>query len=259
MAKICKSCGAEYKGDYCDKCGYGKPNVTSAALEKMKKEGQKPVRFMTPEEKEAYYAELKAKKTVKAKKKKVKASKKAVFIIMGAAVLIIVIGLFATGTFSFGSKTAAIESYFKAIQDKDYESFAAALHPDIRKQYESDISELGATKDNYMKDYYCKDLDERYGEGFTITTELEEPQKLSDDEITKIKNESGVSNIKSPYRVDLKATFSGSKSTEDAHLSVYVSNQSGGYKIFYLKATEIPFSDTEKQSGGTNEDSSKTE
>ena len=41
--RICKSCGAEYKGEYCDKCGYGKPDVTSKALEKMKKDGAKPL------------------------------------------------------------------------------------------------------------------------------------------------------------------------------------------------------------------------
>ena len=256
--RICKSCGAEYKGEYCDKCGYGKPNVTSAALEKMKREGAKPVRFMTPEEKEAYYAELKKREAGKKKaKKKVKASKGAVLAIFLMAAIIIVGSLFATGTISLGNKTAAIESYFRAIQDKDYSAFSSALHPYIRKQYENDIAELGTTQDNYMQDYYCKDLDERYGEGYTVKTELSEPQKLDDKEIKSIISESGVSDIKTPYKVDVKVTFSGSKLTETADLSVYVSNQSGGYKIFYLKAAEIPFTEAEMSQGGTNEESSE--
>ena len=258
--RICKSCGAEYKGEYCDKCGYGKPGVTSAALEKMKREGAKPVRFMTPEEKEAYYAELKEKNAGKKKaKKKVKASKGAVIMILLMAVIIIVVSLFATGVISLGNKTAAIESYFKAIEDKDYSAFSAALHPDIKKQYDNDIADLGATQDNYMSDYYCKDLDERYGEGFTIKAEPSDPEKLNEEDTKLIKDESGVSNIKNPYTVDTKVTFSGSKLTETADLSIYVSNQSGGYKIFYLKAAEIPFTEEEKNLGGANEESGKSE
>ena len=257
--KICKSCGAEYKGDYCDKCGYGKPDVTSKALEKLKKEGAKPVRFMTPEEKEAYYAELKEKsaKAKGKKKKKTKASKGAVAAIMLMAGIIIFVSLVATGTVSLSSKTKAIDAYFTAIEQKDYAGFSNALHPEIRKQYDSDITELGATKDNYMSDYYCKDLEERYGEGFTIKTSLSDPEKLSDEETKEIKAESGVNSIKRPYKVDAKVTFSGSKKTEDADLTIYVSSETGGYKIFYLKAAEIPFTDTEMSQGGTNEESSK--
>ncbi|MCR5816638.1 MAG: hypothetical protein K6F91_07135 [Ruminococcus sp.] len=257
--KICKSCGAEYKGDYCDKCGYGKPDVTSKALEKMKKDGAKPVRFMTPEEKEAYYAELKEKsaKSKGKKKKKFKASKGAVAAIFLMAGIIIFVSLVASGTISLSSKTKAIDAYFTAIQDKDYAGFSGALHPDIKKQYDSDIAELGATKDNYMSDYYCKDFDEKYGEGFTIKTELSEPEKLDDDEINDIKSESGVNAIKHPYKVDAKVTFSGSKLTEDADLTIYVSNESGGYKIFFLKAAEIPFTDDEMSQGGTNDQSSE--
>ena len=258
--RICKSCGAEYKGEYCDKCGYGKPDVTSKALEKMKKEGAKPVRFMTPEEKEAYYAELKLKNAGKKKaQKKVKASKSAVLAIFLMAAIIIAVSLFATGTISIGSKTAVIESYFEAIENKDYSAFSASLHPSIKQQYDNDITDLGATKDNYMQDYYCKDLDERYGEGFKIKTELSDPVKLSDTEIKAIKLESGVNDIKTPYKVDTKVTFSGSIMTETADLTIYVSNQSGGYKIFFLKAAEIPFTEAEMSQGGTNEESSTEE
>ena len=110
-----------------------------------------------------------------------------------------------------------------------------------------------------MKDYYCKDLDERYGEGFTIKAELSDPEKLNDEDARLIKSESGVSDIKSPYKVDARVTFSGSKQTETADLTIYVSNQSGGYKIFYLKAAEIPFTEAEKNQGGTNEESSEGE
>ena len=54
MAKICKSCGSYYKGSYCEKCGYGKPDTKSKSLEKFKKATpKKPVRFMTEEEKAA--------------------------------------------------------------------------------------------------------------------------------------------------------------------------------------------------------------
>ena len=256
--KICKSCGAEYKGEYCDKCGYGKPGVTSHSLEKLKNEArQKPVRHMTPEEKEAYYAELKQKRiSVNKKKKKVKASKRAVLIFAALMCFIVFVSLVATGTISFTSKTKSIESYFRAIEEKDYTSFAASLHSEIRKQYDSDISELGTTKDKYMSDYYCKDLEERYGEGFKISVELDDPEKLSDDETKEITEESGVRSVKSPYRVDAKVTFSGSIKTETADLSIYVSSESGAYKIFYLKAAEIPFTDAEMSQGGTNESES---
>ncbi|MBR1663095.1 MAG: hypothetical protein IJ696_02060 [Ruminococcus sp.] len=258
MAKICKSCGAEYTGDYCDKCGYGRKDITSKALEKMKKEGAKPVRFMTPEEKEEYYKELKRKQAAKkkqGKKKAKKASKKMLAGVLLAAVAVVVIALFATGTISLTSKTKPIETYFAAIQDKDYHAFAGSLHSKVKSQYESDIKDLGATQDNYMSDYYCKDLDERYGEGFTIKAEPGEPQKLGDEDITKIKNESGISDVKSPYRVDTKVTFSGSKLTETADLTIYVSSQSGAYKIFYLKAAEIPFTDEEKALGDSSSQS----
>ncbi|WP_028511202.1 hypothetical protein [Ruminococcus sp. NK3A76] len=258
--RICKSCGAEYKGEYCDKCGYGKPDVTSKALEKMKKDGAKPVRFMTPEEKEAYYAELKKKKiSVNRNKKKVKASKGAVLAVFGVLAVIVVISLFATGTISLTSKTAPIEAYFKAIEEKDYAGFANSLHPDVRKQYEEDIAVLGATKDNYMSDYYCKDLEDRYGEGFTIKAELSDPKKLSDDDAKKIGSEAGIDSPKKPYMVDAEVTFSGSKKTETADLTIYVSSEPGGYKIFYLKAAEIPFTEDEMSKGGTNNSESSSQ
>ncbi len=114
-----------------------------------------------------------------------------------------------------------------------------------------------ANQDNYMSDYYCKDLNERYGEGFTISVKLDDPKKLDETETKAIKLESGVNNINNPYKVETEVTFSGSVKTETADLTIYVSNQSGSYKIFYLKAAEIPFTEAEKSQGGANEESSE--
>ncbi|MBQ8378381.1 MAG: hypothetical protein IJX42_04535, partial [Oscillospiraceae bacterium] len=60
MIKYCKSCGKEYKGDYCEHCGYGKPDLEVKAYDKYKV--NKPERFMTDEEKAQRAEELKAKR-----------------------------------------------------------------------------------------------------------------------------------------------------------------------------------------------------
>lgn len=260
MAKICKSCGAEYKGDYCDKCGYGRKDVSSKALEKMKREGQKPVRFMTPEEKEAYYAELKAKnsgkKGKKKKAKKISGSKLIVVLLVAAAVILI--GLIATGTITLGSKTRVIEQYFQAIEERDYNKFVTAQHSTLRDGYDADVAELGTTKDKYMQDYFCQDLIGRYGEDFRIKTEiLSDPVKLDDKQKAEAALASTVTDIKDPYKVDIKTTISGSITSEEAELTVYISKQSGRWKIFYIEATPIPYTEAEMQQG--MEESSQAE
>ena len=57
MSKICKSCGKEYKGEFCEHCGYGDPDLEIKAVKKY--QTNKPVRFMTAEEKEEHYKNMK--------------------------------------------------------------------------------------------------------------------------------------------------------------------------------------------------------
>ena len=251
MAKICKSCGAEYKGDYCDKCGYGR-EVTSKALEKMKKEGQKPVRFMTAEEKEAYYAKLKEKQAGAKKGKKKKAAKisgRKLAVVLFAAAAIVVVGLISTGTITLGSRTKVIERYFQAIEDRDYDGFVSAQHSKLRKEYDADLSELGVSKEKYM-DKFCEDLVGMYGEDFKVSVEiLSDPVKLSEKEKAEWALISTVTDLKDPHKVDIKATFSGSIKTEEADLTAYISKQAGSWKIFYIDATPIPFTEEEMQQG----------
>ena len=55
MGKICKSCGHYYSGEYCDKCGYGKPAKVAESVKKYRKAARKkPLRMQTEEDKKLY-------------------------------------------------------------------------------------------------------------------------------------------------------------------------------------------------------------
>ena len=55
MGKTCKSCGHYYSGEYCDKCGYGKPAKVAESVKKYRKAARKkPLRMQTEEDKKLF-------------------------------------------------------------------------------------------------------------------------------------------------------------------------------------------------------------
>lgn len=237
MAKTCKSCGKEYKGEFCEHCGYGDPNLTVKAAEKYKT--NTPVRFMTPEQKETYYAELKKKQAQQrstGKRKKDPKMMRAMIITVIAAVLIIFGTLFGTGVIGFAEKeTDVVEKYLKAINDRDFDKYASCFPNEMRKDYEADLTATGLSEKEYM-DLFNADFAEEYGADFTITYTILKSDEMTEYSTDGYKEAYGtVPNISEAKLVITDVTFKGSKGSEKFRMNFYVGKVGRRWKLFNLE------------------------
>lgn len=236
MSKICKSCGKEYKGDFCEHCGYGNPDLKTKAAEKYKT--KTPVRYMTPEQKDEYYEALKKKQQERARGGAKAHDPKQVrlLIVIAFAVALLVFGtLFRTGALGFGEKnTDVIEKYFKAINDRDFDKYASCFPPEIRKSIEQDLKETGYSDKQYM-DAYCSDFATEYGGDFKIYYSLLKTEEMKTYDMTEYKTAYGsVPEISEAYNVVTDVTFEGSSGSETFRMNCYVGRVGRHWKMFNL-------------------------
>ncbi|MBR1724114.1 MAG: hypothetical protein IJ723_03740 [Ruminococcus sp.] len=236
MAKICKSCGKEYKGEFCEHCGYGDPNLKTHAADKYKT--KTPVRYMTPEQKEEYYEALKQKQRDRERGAAPAHDPKQVrlLIIVAVVVGLLVIGtLFGTGALGFTEKNNdVIEKYFKAIHDRDFDKYAACFPEEIRKSIEQDLKDTGYTDQQYME-VYCADFAAEYGDDFRINYNLLKTEEMTQYDMTDYKAAYGsVPEIAEAYNVVTDVTFEGSKGSETFRMNCYVGRVGRHWKMFNL-------------------------
>lgn len=232
MSKLCKSCGQYYDGDFCDKCGYGNPELKTKAADKYKKPS-KPKKFRTEEDQKLYEQWEKEKRD-----KRTASNSNVKFLIIVAVVVVGVIFavLIKTGAIFSRDKKDVIKNYFEAVQSGDFNEFVKCFPKEIKNSYLTDLKESGYSEEEYMKEYN-KDFKESYGDDYKISVKFGKETKLDKDDydMSEYKKAYGSApNISEAYEIVVYTTFKGSKGSEDAKLYLYVGKCSGGWKIFNL-------------------------
>lgn len=235
MSKICKSCGKEYKGEFCEHCGYGDPNLEIKAAKKY--QTNKPVRFMTAEEKEEHYKKLKeAQRDKNGKKKRDPKMVRLLIVLAIAAVLIVVGTLFGTGVIGFSEKSSdVVDKYLTAINERDFDKYSSCFPKEMQKDYESDLklSEMGDKK--YMETF-AADFAESYGDDFTIGWKIQRADVLTEYSLDGYKEAYGtVPDISEANLVVTDVTFKGSKGEETFRMNFYVGKVGRHWKLFNLQ------------------------
>lgn len=236
MSKLCRSCGEYYDGEYCEKCGYGDPNIKTKAANKYKKP-TKPEKYRTDEEKELYAKWEKERRGDKVKAKRdPKAGLKTLIIVAIVAIAMVVLIFFKSGIIFKVNKTDVIEKYFKAIYTCNFDDFTQCQPDQVKKDYENDLKESGLSKDSYLKELY-KDFREDYGDDYKINLKYGKQEKLDKSEynMSAFKKQYGsVPNISEVWEIAVTVEFSGSKKTDTMNMYVRIAKCSGEWKILSL-------------------------
>lgn len=238
MSKICRSCGKEYKKEYCEHCGYGDPNLKTTAADKYKT--ATPVRFMTPEQKKEYYDSLKKKEEERRKnggKKQRDPKQIRLLIIVAAAVALLIFGtLFSSGVFGTGEKnTDVVEQYFAAVNERDFDKYVSCFTADMKKDYEQDLADTSFTKSEYM-DAFCEDFVTEYGSDFLLEYEIINAKPLTEYSMDEYKSYYGtVPDISEAYTIIADVTYRGSKGSDTFRYNCYVGKVGRHYKLFNIE------------------------
>lgn len=236
IMKICKSCGKEYKGEYCEHCGYGNPDIKTKAAEKYKKI-QKPLRHMTEEEKEEF---LKAQKK-NPKKIKNTAPKKTVKIIVGIVCILVIAALVLFVLYKRGyifnseEKEDVAAKYFQSISDRNFEDFLSCVPPALKNAYEQSAEELKLDSDKALDTLYS-DYNETYGNDFKINLKLGKAKAVENDVIEDYEKEykelyDEKISVSEAYVISATAAIKGSVSSKDVYYEIYTAKISGRWYV----------------------------
>lgn len=242
IMKICKSCGKEFKGKYCEHCGYGNPDIKTKAAEKYKKV-HKPLRHMTEEEKEEWLKEQKK----NPKKTKNTAPKKAVKIALGIVCVLLIAALVIFVLYKRGyiSKTEEKEDvaakYFQSISDRNFEDFLSCFPPAIRDTYEESAKEMNLDESNALDTLYS-DYNETYGNDFKINAKLGKAAYVDSEAIEDYEKEykklyDKKIDVSEAYVISATAAIHGSRSSKDVYYEIYTAKT--GTRWYVVNVSEI--------------------
>ncbi len=240
MAKICKSCGNYYKGSYCEKCGYGKPENRSKVLEKYKKATpKKPVRFMTGEEKAA--VKLTPKASANEKRVDPNARRNLLLAVVVVTVGVIVFVLISRGLLFSNKKEDVINQYYTALENNDFDKFIDTMPSEIKDVYKNERKELDLSGEDYMR-RFKEPLKEVYGDGLTVSATLGREEQLDKEkdsavfDLTAYKEHYGSApSVSEVYIVYVEVKYSGSLKTETVQYQCYIAKTGWKWKIFNME------------------------
>lgn len=236
MAKICKSCGNYYSGEYCDKCGYGKPMGIPESVKKYRKAAKrKPERMQTSEDKKLYAKWAKEERSEEIEKKQdPKARQHFLIVVIIAAVIVVFLALYRSGAIFSNTKEEVVEQYFNAIARADYDKFVKCFPTEIKRDYDSDRLDSGLSKEDYMKALY-QDFTDSYGEGYSIHLEYGNVTELETDDydMEGYREQYGSApRLNEVCEMVVNVEFRGLKGSEEAKLYIYVGRTGGYWHIF---------------------------
>lgn len=242
MPKICKSCGKEYTGEFCEHCGYGNPNLEIKAAKKY--ETKIPERFLPPEEQERLAKERLAQgKRPKTKTTKQKRNQKILLIILVIAVAgIIFFVLYNQGMFSSKDPNELVNQYFTSISEMDYDKYNACFSSDLAKENNKGIKSQGLDKDTAMETLYS-DYINVFGKGFKSTVKIDETLDMDKGDVIEqemdYQEQYGKSvSLEEGKIVKTTVKFEGSKSSEDVKFEVYIARIGAKWCILNVKETD---------------------
>lgn len=256
MPKICKSCGKEYKEEYCEHCGYGNPDIKIKATKKYKT--KIPERFLPPEEQERLAKERLAQgKKPKSKTDKQKRKQKITLILLVIFVLgIILFVLFEQGILSINNPEKLVNQYFTSISEMDYKKYNACFSSDLAKENNATIKAEGLDKDEAMEALYS-DYIGVFGKGFKSTVKIDEIADMDkgtiiEEELNYQKQYDKIISIKEGKVVKTTVTFKGSKSSEDVKFKVYIAKMGMKWCILNVEEIEEDIQTTPQNEVSTN-------
>lgn len=242
MPKICKSCGKEYTGKYCEHCGYGNPNLKIKAAKKY--ETKIPERFLPPEEQERLAKERLAQgKRPKTKTTKQKRNQKILLIILIIAVAgIVFFVLYNQGMLSKNDPEKLVNQYFTSISEMDYDNYNACFSSELAKENNKGIKSQGLDKDTAMETLYS-DYINVFGKGFKSTVKIDKTSDMNKGDIIEqemdYQDQYGkVVSIEEGKIIKTTVKFEGSKSSEDVRFEVYVARIGAKWCILNVKETD---------------------
>lgn len=237
MAKVCRSCGKEYKGEYCEHCGYGDPNLKTKAAEKYKK-NTTPVRFMTPEQRAEYYAQQKKDYRERVEGKKKRDPKQVrLLIAVSVGVLALIFGtLFGSGVLGFNEKADDIvHKYLTAINERDFDAYASCFPKEMKKDIEQDLAATEFSEEEYMEEFNSV-FAEEYGNDFKIEYNILRDETLESFSLDVYRESYGVTpNVSEACLVITDVTFNGSAGKETYRMDFYLGKVGRHWKVFNLQ------------------------
>lgn len=236
MGKICKSCGNYYSGEYCDKCGYGKPAKVCESVRKYRKAARrKPERMQTAEDKKLYAKwDKEEKQELSERARDPKARQHFLIVVLIAACIVIGYALYSSGAIMSNTREEVIRQYFNSITASDYDKFVKCFPKEIRREYDDDRNNSGLGKKEYMQALY-EYFTDRYGEGYAIELEFGNEKKLETDDydMSSYKAEHGSApRLSEVYEVVVNAEFRGTKDRSTTILYLYVGRTGSYWHIF---------------------------
>ncbi len=242
MPKICKSCGKEYTGEFCEHCGYGNPNLEIKAAKKY--ETKIPERFLPPEEQERLakerLAQGKKPKTITTKQKRNQKILLLILVIALAGIIFFV--LYNQGMFSSNDPNELVNQYFTSISEMDYDKYNACFSSDLAKENNKGIKSQGLDKDTAMETLYS-DYINVFGKGFKSTVKIDETLDMDKGDVIEqemdYQEQYGKSvSLEEGKIVKTTVKFEGSKSSEDVKFEVYVARIGAKWCILNVKETD---------------------
>lgn len=258
MPKICKSCGKEYREEYCEHCGYGNPDIKIKAAKKY--ETKIPERFLPPEEQERLAKERLAQgKKPKTKTNKQKRNQKIILIVLVLAVAgIIFFVLYNEGILFKNNPEELVNQYFTSISEMDYDKYNDCFTKELSDANDKGIKAQDLDKDEAMETLYS-DYINVFGKDFKTEVKIDETSEMNQAELIEAdlnyQEQYGKTlSLKEGKTIKTTVEFKGSESTEKVEFNVYLGKV--GAKWCILNVEELKNGE-QKASSTTLETSSK--
>ena len=239
--KICKSCGKEYKGTYCEHCGYGDPALKTHAADKYKK---KAGGYVPPDERGKQPA---AKGKNKSKNKggsekrntgrKQRDPKQVRLLIVLAIALAAVIGwtLIGSGIFGAGNSSAeVVDTFFRAVNERDFGKYAGCHSKEQKNAIIEDMRQTGMSEKQYM-DEFCAPFAEEYGSDFKVSYDIISTEPMTGYSMEEYRAAYGtVPTISEAQCVVLDVKFEGSGGSETFRMHAYTAHIGLSWRLLEL-------------------------
>jgi hypothetical protein len=227
LSKICVSCGKEYKGEFCEHCGYGDPKLKTHAADKYRKKSNS---YVPPDER--------GKKPQSSGGRGKKRDPKQVrLLIVFAVALALLIGwtLAGSGLFGAGNSSAeVVNTFFRSVNERDFGKYAGCHSKEQKNAIIADLRETGLSEREYMDEFRAP-FAEEYGSDFVVSYKILSTEKMQSYSMDEYRAAYGsVPTISEAECVVLDVTFEGSAGSETFRMHAYTAHIGLSWRLMEL-------------------------
>ena len=231
--KICKSCGKEYKGKYCEHCGYGDPKLKTHAADKYKKSSG----YIPPDMRKPANGKGKGKEKKARAGRKQRDPKQMRLLIVLAVALVLLIGwtLIGSGLLGAGNSSGeVVDTFFRSVNERDFRKYANCHSKEQKKAIIADMNEAGLTEKQYMDEFRAP-FAEQYGDDFKVSYTIIDTEQMKSYSMDEYREAYGtVPTISEAQCVVLDVTFEGSKGSETFRMHAYTAHIGLSWRLLEL-------------------------